>query len=117
MMLGVGGRDVELSVGRSAIGACAGVRQISGPVDTGSKELLAHELTHVAQQRAGQQAKFVLRDVALQSRTPLEGQTLQIGMRDATGRTFALAGRIVSAQADATGQDWTIVYEGIQRVL
>ena len=109
-------QKAALAIGRLRIGLADGVRAVSGRVDRGGRDLLAHELTHLVQQRAGQSVTMKLQGVKLDSKAPLVGQQLDITMKDATGRNFGVTGKIKSAEPSATMQDWTIVYETIQRV-
>ena len=109
---------VTLRIGREAIGTCDQVLVISGPTAAQSKRLLAHELTHVVQQKAGQKVSLQLSKVSFSGAKPkLAGQVLQIDMKDDTGRVFAMAGKVQAGGNDVMAQEWTITYESIQRVL
>ena len=112
------GSAADLMIDRATVGTCSGVRVAGTIGNRDSKGLLAHELTHVVQNRSGQQTTLGLSGVALRSRAPLTGRYLQIAMTDATGRTFAVQGRVLHAEQVAGGhQDWSIVYETIQRAI
>ena len=112
------GTAAELRIDRATVGTCAEVRVAGTIGNRDSKGLLAHELTHVVQDRTGQQTRLRLSGVALASRMPLTGRVLQVAMTDATGRSFAVQGRVLHAEpVPASPQEWSIVYETIQRAL
>lgn len=116
------GHGVELRHGRSVLGYADSVRLVQGPVDTGGKALLAHELTHTVQQRAGQSATFRLSGLdagAARRLVPSQVKVLILSMKDAAGREFAISGplRAAKSSGDVLQQEWEIVYEGIQRTL
>lgn len=111
-----------LLIGREVIGHCDRLVVDGGIGAAKGKDLLAHELTHLVQQKAGQSVTLRLGGVAQAVAihlTASQPRTIILQMTDPAGRTFAISGKVVQARpADgARQQEWSITYETIQRVI
>ena len=111
-----------LHIGQESIGTCDKVILDQGPAAPQGKELLAHELTHVVQQKAGQPVTLRLAGLdpkAAARIVPSQVRIVVLSMADATGRKFGISGRVKHLQQrhGSTSGEWEIVFESIQRAL